>query len=201
ITLQDNPPGYNGPPGIERDRAWQAYLSQQNGSTTGQVDPTTLVLPNPDAVSDPGLKTLGAAAKQQGVTYAWGGGHDPKAPGVTRGHLNDSPDRSWQYNDNNRTGFDCSGLVRFATTEGQGFDMGSGNTVAQETALSARGATVVPDSALKPGDLIYFGPPGDSEHVAIYAGNGLLIQAAESGEPVEVSPLRHDQHRNYHVGS
>jgi cell wall-associated NlpC family hydrolase len=158
-------------------------------------------------VSDPGLKTLGAAAKQQGVTYAWGGGHVEGKTGVSPGHkatpqeVGRVPDQSWDYQDNNRTGFDCSGLARFATESGHGFDMGSGNTVYQEGALPGHGAVAVPDSALKPGDLIYYGPPGDSNHVAFYAGNGLMIQAAESGQPVEVSPMRHDTHRSYHMGN
>jgi uncharacterized protein YukE len=200
IRLQDNPPGYNGPAGPDRDQAWLNYLSQTNGTTTGAVDPGALVLPNPDAVTDPRLRTVGAAAKQQGVSYAWGGGHDPAATGVSRGHRNDTVDGSWTYNDQNRTGFDCSGLARFATEQGRGFDMGSGNTVFQQNVLPSHGATVVPDSALQPGDLIYCGTPGDSVHVAVYAGNGLMIQAAQSGQPVEVSPMRHDQHRNYHMG-
>lgn len=200
VRLHDNPPGYTGPPGPDRDRAWLSYLSQNNGTTTGPVDPAVLVLPNPDAVSDPRLKTVGAAAKQQGVSYAWGGGHDPASTGVSRGHRNDTVDGSWTFNDQNRTGFDCSGLARFATGEGRGFDMGSGNTAFQESVLPSHGATVVPDSALQPGDLIYYGPPGDSVHVAVYAGNGLMIQAAQSGQPVEVSPMRHDQHGNYRMG-
>jgi cell wall-associated NlpC family hydrolase len=198
--LVDNPPGYNGPAGPERDQAWLNYLSQSDGTTTGVVNPGTLVLPNPDAVSDPRLKTVGAAAKQQGVSYSWGGGHDPKAPGVSVGHRNDTADESWHYNDQNRTGFDCSGLARFATAEGSGVNVGSGNTVSQEEALQNLGATLVPNSALQPGDLIYYGPPGDSTHVAVYAGNGLMIQAEGSGIPVEVSPLRHGNDRNYHVG-
>jgi cell wall-associated NlpC family hydrolase len=200
VRLLDKPPGYNGPAGPDRDQAWLTYLSQHDGVTPGTVD-GALVLPNPDAVSDPRLKTVGAAAKQQGVSYAWGGGHDPKATGVSVGHRNDTVDGSWTFNDQNRTGFDCSGLSRFATAEGRGFDMGSGNTVFQENVLPSHGAVVVPDSALQPGDLIYFGPPGGSVHVAVYAGDGLMIQAAQSGQPVEVSPMRHDQHRNYHIGS
>lgn len=201
ITLQDNPPGYNGPAGPARDAAWQAYLNQSDGTRPGRVDPRTLVLPNPDAVSDPGLKTVGAAAKQQGVSYTWGGGHDPKNPGVSRGFRNDTPDASWTYNDQNRIGFDCSGLARFATAEGRGVDIGSGNTVMQYGAMTGSGAhNVVPDSALKPGDLIYYGTPGDSHHVAVYAGNGLMIQASGSGTPVEVSPIRGEQHRNVHLG-
>ena len=144
VRLVDNPPGHSRRRGPARDRAWLAYLSQSDGTTTGTVDPTTLVLPNPDAVSDPRLKTLGAAAKQQGVSYAWGGGHDPAAPGVSRGHRNHQPDESWTFNDQNRTGFDCSGLARFATAEGRGFDMGSGDTVDHEDVLPSFGATMVP---------------------------------------------------------
>lgn len=202
IRLRDNPPGYGGPAGPARDAAWQAYLNQSDGTRPGRVDQNTLVLPNPDAVSDPGLKTVGAAAKQQGVSYTWGGGHDPRNPGVSRGHRNEAEaDESHTYNDQNRIGFDCSGLARFATAEGRGVDIGSGNTVMQYGAMTGNGAhSVVPDSALKPGDLIYYGTPGDSHHVAVYAGNGLMIQASGSGTPVEVSPVRGEQHRNVHLG-
>lgn len=71
----------------------------------------------------------------------------------------------------------------------------------QYGAMTGSGAhNVVPDSALKPGDLIYYGTPGDSHHVAVYAGNGLMIQASGSGTPVEVSPIRGEQHRNVHLG-
>lgn len=204
VSLADNPPGYNGPAGPERDAAWQHYLSQHCGATRGTVDPS-LVLPNPGAVSDPGLKTLGAAAKQQGVTYAWGGGHG-KDPGVSVGHKataaevgqQNIPDESWTYNDNNRTGFDCSGLARFATDAGHGGDL-SGGTVTQEHTLTSQGRAPVADADLKPGDLIYYGPPGGSHHVVVYAGNGLVVQAHGSGEPVEVSPIDlSEQHRGYH---
>jgi uncharacterized protein YukE len=47
VQLQDNPPGYNGPAGPQRDAAWQAYLSHQNGATTGKVDPKTWYYPTP----------------------------------------------------------------------------------------------------------------------------------------------------------
>lgn len=201
VPLQDNPPGFTGSAGPARDAAWLAYLSQRSAAAPGVVTPA-LVLPNPDAVSDPGLKTVGAAAKQQGVSYTWGGGHLPGKPGVSAGWRNNSRDGSWNFNDQNRTGFDCSGLARFAAAEGYGFDISAGNignTVGQEAALSAPGGngTVIPDSVLRPGDLIYYGPPGDSHHVVVYGGNGLVVQAQQSGEPVEVSPLNlSEQHRD-----
>ena len=205
IRLQDNPPGYAGPAGPARDAAWQSYLAQQSGATPGVITPKT-VPPNPDAVSNPGLKAVGAAAKQQGVSYAWGGGHLPGKPGVSRGWRNGDSDASWTFSDQNRTGFDCSGLARFAAAEGYGFDINAyniGNTVGQEAAMTAAGGkgTVVPDALLKPGDLIYYGPYGASHHVVVYAGNGLVVQAQGSGEPVEVSPIElGEQHRNIHLG-
>lgn len=201
VRLQDNPPGYSGPAGPSRDAAWQSYLGQRSATTPGAVTPGT-VLPNPDAVSHPGLKTVGAAAKQQGISYAWGGGHLPGTPGVSRGWRNNNADASWTFDDQNRTGFDCSGLARFAASEGHGFDISAnniGNTVGQEAALTAAGGhgTRVPDSALMPGDLIYYGPPGASHHVVVYAGNGLVVEAEGSGIPVEVSPIElGEQHRN-----
>ena len=68
------------------------------------------------------------------------------------------------------------------------------------TAAGGKG-TVVPDALLKPGDLIYSGPYGASHHVVVYAGNGLVVQAQGSGEPVEVSPIElGEQHRNIHLG-
>ena len=208
VKLSDNPPGFNGPAGAERDAAWKQYLSTQDGTKAGVVG-NGMVLPNPGAVSDPGLKTLGAAAKQQGVSYAWGGGHEPGKTGVTKGWPQ-AGDRSEQYQDGNRTGFDCAGLARFATSEGHsGLDISAGdknpgNTVGQYAKLTAQGGggRVVSDAELKPGDLVYFGAAGDSEHVAVYAGNGLVVQAHQSGEPVEVSPLDVGwTHRGVHIGS
>jgi cell wall-associated NlpC family hydrolase len=213
VQLTDNPPGYTGPAGPERDAAWQAYLSQQNGAASGAITEKTF-LPNPDAVSDPGLKTVGAAARQQGVSYAWGGGHLDNAPipGVTKGTLYGDPEDGGehQYSDNNRIGFDCSGLARFATYEGHyGLDISegnAGNTGGQYTWLTAeggRGTPVFNDAELKPGDLIYYGGKSgaESHHVAIYAGNGLVIQAHQSGVPIEVSPMSDEEHYNVHVGN
>ncbi|WP_067971241.1 C40 family peptidase [Mycolicibacter icosiumassiliensis] len=205
VTLADNPPGYTGGPGPARDKAWQDYLSQRSGASSGTITPG-MVLPNPDAVSDPGLKTVDAAAKQQGVSYAWGGGHLEGTTGASRGWP-EKGDRSETFQDGNRIGFDCAGLARFAASEGHGgLDISKGNlgnTVGQYGALTTPGGggKVVSDAELKPGDLIYFGSPGHSEHVAVYAGNGLVVQAHQSGEPVEVSPFDINwQHRSVHIG-
>ena len=36
-----------------------------------------------------------------------------------------------------------------------------------------------------PGDLIYYGPPGASHHVVVYAGNGLVVEAEGSAYPLK----------------
>jgi cell wall-associated NlpC family hydrolase len=44
--------------------------------------------------------------------------------------------------------------------------------------------------AFQPGDLLFWGLPGqnDIHHVAIYIGNGAVVQAPNSGSVVQVTP-------------
>jgi cell wall-associated NlpC family hydrolase len=56
----------------------------------------------------------------------------------------------------------------------------------------ARTGPAVPVSQLEPGDLLFYRTdptaPGYISHVAIYLGQGQMIQAPEPGENVEVVP-------------
>ena len=47
--------------------------------------------------------------------------------------------------------------------------------------------TPVSKAALQPGDLVFFYSP--VSHVGIYAGNGMVLNATQSGEPVQFSKL------------
>ena len=49
--------------------------------------------------------------------------------------------------------------------------------------------TPVPVSDLEPGDLLFYGP-GGSEHVAMYIGNGEMIEAPYTGAYVWITGLR-----------
>jgi len=61
------------------------------------------------------------------------------------------------------------------------------NAAAQEAMLPP----VVPDAAhLAPGDLIFYDTPID--HVAIYVGGGMMVEAAHAGLPVRLVPIRTD---------
>ena len=47
----------------------------------------------------------------------------------------------------------------------------------------------VPRDNAKRGDLIFYGP-GGNQHVAIYLGDGQMIEAPQSGQTVSVVPVR-----------
>ncbi|RPF23348.1 C40 family peptidase [Myceligenerans xiligouense] len=69
-------------------------------------------------------------------------------------------------------GFDCSGLVKYA------FAQVGVSLPHSSTALRGSG-TVVSAAAARPGDLVW--TPG---HIAIYAGNGMVVEAVSQGTPL-----------------
>jgi cell wall-associated NlpC family hydrolase len=83
------------------------------------------------------------------------------------------------------TSFDCSGLVQWSFAQ-------AGVTMPRVAADQARTGPAVPVSQLEPGDLLFYHTdptaPGYISHVAIYLGNGQMIQAPQTGENVEIVP-------------
>nr|WP_272913553.1 C40 family peptidase [Corynebacterium pilosum] len=51
-----------------------------------------------------------------------------------------------------------------------------------------RGTKIAPSEAQR-GDLLFWGPAGN-HHVAIYLGDGMMIEAPQSGDVVKKSPVR-----------
>ena len=47
----------------------------------------------------------------------------------------------------------------------------------------------VPLYDIQPGDLLFYGDDGD-QHVAMYVGRGLMIEAPETGQVVHITPIR-----------
>ena len=105
------------------------------------------------------ITMLNAALSRQGTPYVWG------AAGPTS--------------------FDCSGLVQWSFAQ-------AGVTMPRVAADQARTGPAVPVSQLQPGDLLFYHTdptdPGYISHVAIYLGDGKMIQAPETGQNVEVVP-------------
>jgi gamma-D-glutamyl-L-lysine dipeptidyl-peptidase len=82
-------------------------------------------------------------------------------------------------------GFDCSGLV-WDVFRVQGM------TVPRDADPQFHHGTPVARSSLRPGDLLFWGSKNYADHVAIYAGNGQMVEAPDSAHSVRVVPVRWD---------
>lgn len=76
--------------------------------------------------------------------------------------------------------FDCSGLTSQAWSD-------AGRTIPRTSQEQWRQLPRVPVGSLRPGDLVVYFP--EATHVALYIGNGLVVQAPRPGASVKVSPL------------
>lgn len=120
---------------------------------------------------------INRAMSQLGVSYAWGGG-DASGPtqGIRDGGVADS------HGDYNKIGFDCSGLVLYAFA-------GVGISLPHYTGYQYNHGVKIDPSQMERGDLIFYGPNAE-HHVAIYLGDGTMIEAPQSGSSVQISPVR-----------
>lgn len=147
------------------DQVWATAVSYgmaEDGSA-GTVVPSSGpgVNPGPGATfpGDP-ARVVAYAETQLGVPYVWGG----TTPGQ---------------------GVDCSGLVYLSYRA-------AGITLPRTTYDQATYGVTVPNNQLASGDLLFFlggEPITDFGHVAIYIGNGLMIQAPHTGAVVEITPV------------
>jgi cell wall-associated NlpC family hydrolase len=93
--------------------------------------------------------------------------------------------------DSPRSGFDCSGLVRYVfghfgldLPHSSYADFGVGRDVAR--------------AALRPGDLVFFDGLG---HVGLYVGSGSFIHAPHSGTTVRISSMNDPWYGSRYVGA
>jgi peptidoglycan DL-endopeptidase RipA len=136
------------------------------------------------AAESGGTRLRGAAAAQRvidramsqiGVQYVWGGG---SASGPSTG----IPDIFGSPLDH--VGFDCSGLMLYAF-HGAGVDL---PRVSRNQFPAGR---KVPISDLRPGDMVFYrNGNAPIHHVAMYIGDGEMIEAPYTGASVRVVPLR-----------
>ena len=83
-------------------------------------------------------------------------------------------------------GADCSGFVR-AIYADFGYSI---PRVSRDQAASA--GKKVSESELKPGDLIFYAnSSGHVNHVAMYIGNGMIVQAANSRQGIITSSYKY----------
>jgi cell wall-associated NlpC family hydrolase len=89
------------------------------------------------------------------------------------------------------TGFDCSGLVRWAYGH-VGIDLPHSSYALY--GVGRRAAT----SRLEPGDILFFDGLG---HVGLYVGNGRMVHAPQTGRDVEIVTLASTGYESRLVGA
>ena len=123
-------------------------------------------------------KVIARGMSQLGVTYAWGGGNKyGPTLGIRDGGVADG------YGDYAKIGFDCSGLTLYAFAA-------AGITLDHYSGSQYTAGRQVPTSQIKRGDMLFWGA-GGSQHVAIYLGDGQMLEAPQSGSTVRVSDVRY----------
>lgn len=78
--------------------------------------------------------------------------------------------------------FDCSGLTMYAYGQ-------AGVALPHYTGDQWNVGRHVPESALQPGDLVFFNTDAPLGHVGMYLGNGEFIQAPHTGTVVQITAL------------
>ena len=136
--------------------------------------------PRPAVSGDAAVETvIDRAMSQLGVEYAWGGGdEDGPTLGIKDGGVADS------YGDYKKTGFDCSGLMIYAFA-------GIGISLPHYSGYQYTSGEQIPIDDMQRGDMLFWGPNG-SQHVALYLGDGQMIEAPQSGDVVKISDVRED---------
>ena len=113
-------------------------------------------------------QAIAAGQKWLGTPYVFGGGNSggPSKSPLAHGNFND-------------VGFDCSGFVQYALA-------GAGISAPRLSYDQLKMGQRIGLNQLKPGDLVGF---GDGHHIALYEGNGRIIEAPSTGKTVRERAL------------
>jgi cell wall-associated NlpC family hydrolase len=146
---------------------WYVNMVLEQAGKYAEAAATSVANGDCNAIQAPNAVTLAAinyACGQRGLPYVWGGN------GPDGGHA----------------GFDCSGLTKAAYAA-------AGVTLPRtaQTQFDA-GPRVPAGQPLLPGDLVFYGTPGNIHHVGLYIGGGLMINAPTFGQPVQIDNYRYN---------
>ncbi|SDX80606.1 Cell wall-associated hydrolase, NlpC family [Modestobacter sp. DSM 44400] len=173
--------------GLEGARAAATQYAQQQAAAqraaaaapqrVASAGPASVVAAGPTAGagSSSAVETAISAAKRYvGTIYAWGGG-SLSGPSV-----------GWGV-DEGVVGFDCSGLTRYAYAQ-------AGISIARNSTQQYATLPKVSRAELQRGDLIFWAldtdRPSTIHHVAIYLGDGMILEAPQSNSVIRVTSMR-----------
>lgn len=127
------------------------------------------------------MQLINAASSVLGTAYAFGGG-GPGGP--SRGRRSTQASTGLSYDGSGAYGFDCSSLVQFAYAR-------VGISMPRTAAQQAQTGRITSIGNLRPGDLVGWGRnPASAHHIAIYIGNGMIIEAQGIGSRGSVRTRR-----------
>ncbi len=175
---------------LQRYREWQAAKQKEDeerakaaaaaAAAAGRPGrPGRPEIGRPAAGSNAAQIVIARALAQLGMPYAWGGGTaNGPSRGIRDGGVADL------FGDYNKIGFDCSGLMIYAFA-------GVGIGLPHYSGYQATAGRRVPLSQMAPGDMLFWATGGRIHHVALYIGNGQMIEAPYSGSRVRIAPVRY----------
>jgi cell wall-associated NlpC family hydrolase len=91
-------------------------------------------------------------------------------------------------------GFDCSGLTYAVYRQ-------FGISLARDAGDQFGEGVAVPKDQLQPGDLMFFASAGQVHHVGIYAGNGMMLHAPQTGSQVQLVKIWSSDLASQYVGA
>ncbi|KQB86783.1 C40 family peptidase [Corynebacterium lowii] len=156
-------------PGLENLPGYE-YVQDQNAQAPAEFTPAAV-----SELSSP-------AAPAEGAEEA---SFLPQAPSSSNGQSIVDVARAkigspYVYGAAGPNAFDCSGFTSWVYSQ-------VGKSIPRTSQAQASSGTPVAYGDLQPGDIVAF--YGGASHVGIYVGNGMIIDALNSGSPVAERPL------------
>lgn len=172
------------------ESGYRAELDANNNGVAceGKAQYAQSITPSPSssggsrATGNRGQTIINAAMQWLGTQYAWGGGNSQGPTlGIRDGGTADA------YGDYRKVGFDCSGLMIYAYAQ-------VGISLPHYSGYQYQTGRKVSRDNLQPGDLVFWANNTSNaatiHHVAIWVGDGTIIEAPQSGSYVKVSTMR-----------
>ncbi|MDR2380501.1 MAG: C40 family peptidase [Bifidobacteriaceae bacterium] len=155
----------------EREAQTPAPTTPSTPTTpTTPSEPSTPTTPSePSTPSDPTTDPPSSGAEAGLAAVAW-----------ARAQIG----KPYQWGGTGPSSFDCSGLTS------QAWLNGGGKRIPRVAADQYYAATKIPYSDMRPGDLIFWSTTSTLNHVAIYSGNGMMIEAQRTGTNIHEIPIR-----------